>query len=97
MTTDYKFTKELLAKALAARTGNEPADTMDFVGALLEIAQLHGLVTAERLAQHERDATCYELRTRHNVPAADIAKRFGVGRITVHTAIQRQLKIRRAG
>jgi hypothetical protein len=95
--TDYRFTKELLAKALAAKTGHEPADTLEFVGTLLEIAQLHGLITAERLAQHERDATCYELRTRHNIPAADIAKRFGVGRITVHMAIQKQLKIRRAG
>lgn len=93
---DYRLTKDLLARALAAKTGNEPADTVEFVGALLEVALAHGLITARRLEQAERDAHIYDLMG--SVSAPMIAQRMGMARETVHRCAKAHLvRIRKAG
>lgn len=94
--TSYKLTESLMARALAAKTGHEPADTVEFVGALLEVALAHGLITARRLEQAERDARVYDLMG--SIPAPVIAQRMGLARETVHRCAKAHLvRIRKAG
>lgn len=95
--TSYKLTEALMTKAVVARCGGDPVDAEPFVRALLDVALAHGLILAERLERHERDAKMYDLRTTEALPVVAIASRFGTHRDTVNEAIKSQLKIRRAG
>lgn len=93
--TEYKLTQALMAKALKARTGAEPAETVEMIATLLEIGLAMNIITAQRLGSHERDAHMYDLRA-GGLAAPVIATRMGVTVMTVHRGVKSQLLARRA-